>query len=230
MGFRGQHKIQDQWLLDPYEVVDHLDVSIPVYFLHPVSGTGPTKTIHHNLLLPLSLLPPAPVLAGEGLGDSQLTSSHASSSHHFTLPSSASLQPLLSAVDETTPVAWPSMQMTGADGSELASDVSVMEEDEEDDSYHWDGFLLFLSDESAEDEHDDPAMSAEGSNTLSVESFVSVTSTLSALPLVMEDPGSDLLSSTQSLHSQQHVQHWETPFVHHSSRTTKGVPPPCYVP
>ncbi len=195
-------------------MVDHLDVSILVYHLHPVSGTGPTKTIHHNLLLlPLSLLPPAPVSAGEGLGDSQSTSLHASSSHHFTLPSSMSLQALSSAVDETTPVAWPSMQMTGADGSEPASDLSVMEEDEEDNSYHWDGFLLFSSDESAEDEHDDPTMSAEGSDTLSVECFVSITSTVLALPSVIEDPGSDSSSSMQSSHSQQHVQCWDTPFV-----------------
>ena len=210
--------------------MDCLDVSIPVYHLCPVSGAGPTKTIHRNLLLPLSPLPPAPVLAGEGLGDSQSTSLHASFSHHFTLPSSASLQPLLSAVDETTLVAWPSMQMTGADGSELASDMSVMEEDEEDNSYHWDGFLLFSLDESAEDECDNPTMSAEGSDALSVESFVSITSTVLALPLVIEDPGSDLSSSMQSSHSQQHVQHQDTPFVHCSSQMTKGVPPPHYVP
>ncbi len=233
MGFHGQHKIQDWWSSDPYKVVDHLDVSIPVYHLHPISGAGPTKTIHHNLLLPLSLPTPAPVLVGDGPGDNQSTLStslHVSSSCHFTLPSGASLQPLSSAVDETTPVAWPSMQMTGVDGPELGSDISVMEEDEEDDSYHWDGFLLFSLDELSEDECDDPAMSAEGSDALSVESFVSITSTVLSMPLVMEDPGSDSSSSMQSLHSQQHFQHWDTPFVHCSAHMTEGVPPLHYVP
>ena len=91
-------------------------------------------------------------------------------------------------------------------------------------------FSLFSSDESAEDKHDDPAMSAEGSDTLSVESFVSITSMVLALPSVIEDPGSDLSSSTQSSHSQQCVQHQDTPFVHRSSQMTKGVPPPHYVP
>ena len=229
MGFRSWHKIQDQWSSDPYEVVDHLNVSIPVYHLHPISGTGPTKTIHCNLLLPLSLPTPTPVLVGEGLGDSQSTSLHVSSSCHFTLPSGVSLQLLSSAVDETTPVVWPSMQMTGVDGPELGSDMSVMEEDEEEDSYHWDGFSLFSLDESSEDEHDDPTMLAEGSDVLSVESFVSVTSTVLAMPLVMEDPGSDLSSSMQSLHSWQCFQCWDTPFVDHSSCMTKGVPPLCYV-
>ncbi len=147
------------------------------------------------------------------------------------LPSGASLQPLSSAVDETTPVVWPSTQTTGVDSSaEMGSDVSAMEENEEYDSFHWDGFSLFSSDESSEDEHDDPAMSAEGSDAISVESFVSVTSTVLAMPLVVEDPGSDLSSSTQSSHSQQHFQHWDTPFMHHSSHVTKGVPPQCYVP
>ncbi len=223
MGFYGQHKIQDWWSLDPYEVVDHLDASILVYHLHPISSAGPTKTIYHNLLLPLSLPPSAPVLAGEGLGDSQSTSLIAFSSHHFTLPSSASLQPFSSAVDDTTPVVWPSMQMTGVDGTEMGSDMLVMEDEEEDDSYHWDGFSLFSSDESSEDKHDDPSMSAEGSDALSVESFVSVTSTVLALPSVMEDPDSDSSSSMQSSHSQQHLQCWDIPFVCCSSHMTKGV-------
>ena len=50
--------------------------------------------------------------------------------------------------------------MSGVDGPELGSDMSVMEEDEEDNSYHWDRFSLFSSDESSEDECDDPVMSA----------------------------------------------------------------------
>ncbi len=143
------------------------------------------------------------------------------------LPSGVSLQPLSSAVDETTLVVWPSMQMTGVDGPELGSDMAVIEDNEEDDSYHWDGLSLFSSDESSEDKHDDIA---ELSDLLSVESFVSITSMVSAMPLVMEDPGSDSSSSTQSSHSQQHFQCQNTPFVHCSSHMTKGVPPLCYVP
>ena len=144
MGFHGWHKIQDHWLSDPYEVVDHPDESILVYHLHPISGSGPTKTIHHNLLLPLSPPTPTPVLAGEGPGDrdsGHSSSSIASLSHHFTLPSGASLQPLSSAVDETTLVTWPSMQMTGVDGgTETGLDVSAVEEDEE---YPKNEFLTF---------------------------------------------------------------------------------------
>ena len=125
---------------------------------------------------------------------------------------------------------WPSTQITDVDGPELGSDMSVMEEDEEDDSYHWDGFLLFSLDESSEDERDDPTMSAERSDALSVESFVSVTSTVPAIPSVMEDPGSDLSSSMQSSHLQQCCQCQDTPFVCHSSHMTKGVQPLHYVP
>ncbi len=140
MGFCGQHKIQDCWSSDPYKVVDHLDKSILVYCLHHISGSGLTKTIHCNLLLPLSLPTPAPVLVGEGPGDrdsGHSPSSIASSSHYFTLPSGASLQPLSSAMDETTLVAWPSTQMTGMDGgTEIGSDASAVEEDEEYDSFH----------------------------------------------------------------------------------------------
>ncbi len=85
--------------------------------------------------------------------------------------------------------------------------------------------MLFSLDESSEDDRDDPAISTEGSDAISVESFVLVTSTVLAMPSVMEDPGSDSSFSTQSLHSQQHLQHRDTPFVSCSSHATKGVPP-----
>lgn len=55
IGLQGKHKIADRWKPEVY-VVEHQQGNMPVYVVHPESGTGPSKTYHRNLLLPIGTL------------------------------------------------------------------------------------------------------------------------------------------------------------------------------
>ncbi len=52
-GFKGPHKLEDRWSRDVYLVKEQPDQTIPVYRVHLESETGPVKTLHRNLLLPI---------------------------------------------------------------------------------------------------------------------------------------------------------------------------------
>ncbi|XP_068240361.1 uncharacterized protein [Palaemon carinicauda] len=54
VAFTGTHKLADRWQPDVYVVISHPNSEVPVYVVKPVDKKGPKKTLHWNLLLPLS--------------------------------------------------------------------------------------------------------------------------------------------------------------------------------
>lgn len=59
MGPRLNSKIADRWETDIYVVIRKAD-GIPVYTVQKESGSGPTRTMHRNLLLPIGMLEAKP--------------------------------------------------------------------------------------------------------------------------------------------------------------------------
>jgi hypothetical protein len=57
VAFDGRHKLSDKWENDPYVVLNQPNASIPVYVVGREKGEGRTRTLHRNLLLPISSLP-----------------------------------------------------------------------------------------------------------------------------------------------------------------------------
>ena len=57
VGVRGKHKLADLWEDMVHIVVDRPNKDIPVFKVKPESGSGPTRTLHRNLLLPINTLP-----------------------------------------------------------------------------------------------------------------------------------------------------------------------------
>jgi len=55
VGLKGKHKLANKWKKEVYLVVGKPDESIPVYQIQRESNKGDIKTVHRNLLLPLSL-------------------------------------------------------------------------------------------------------------------------------------------------------------------------------
>ena len=53
----GKHKIADRWEDDAYNVLQQPISDIPVYVVRKEDGTGPKRTLHRNLLLPINFLP-----------------------------------------------------------------------------------------------------------------------------------------------------------------------------
>ena len=52
---RGKRKLADNWEEDPYIIQDQPNKDIPVFKVKKEDGTGPVRTLHRNLLLPLRL-------------------------------------------------------------------------------------------------------------------------------------------------------------------------------
>ena len=57
VGLRGKHKLANKWEEEIYEVRDQPNVDIPVYVVFPLGKPKHTRTLHRNLLLPVSSLP-----------------------------------------------------------------------------------------------------------------------------------------------------------------------------
>ncbi len=57
VAFQGKHKISDKWEQDVYVILDQPNDHIPVYVVGKESGSGPKKTLHRNLLLPIGSVP-----------------------------------------------------------------------------------------------------------------------------------------------------------------------------
>lgn len=55
LGLKGKHKLQDKWNSLPYVVIAKLP-NLPVYRIKPERGTGVTRTIHRDHLLPIGYL------------------------------------------------------------------------------------------------------------------------------------------------------------------------------
>ena len=54
VSFDGRHKLADRWEEIPYEVIDQPNPEIPVYKVRKENGEGPVRTLHRNLLYPIS--------------------------------------------------------------------------------------------------------------------------------------------------------------------------------
>ena len=54
--FDGKHKISDKWEDEPYIVLDQPDLSIQVFQIQKETTKGKIRTLHRNLLLPISQL------------------------------------------------------------------------------------------------------------------------------------------------------------------------------
>ena len=55
VGLTGKHKLADKWESEPYRIVKKPDPEMPVYVVHRCDGTGNDRTLHRNMLFPLSL-------------------------------------------------------------------------------------------------------------------------------------------------------------------------------
>ena len=55
VGIRGKHKLADKWENDVYVIVDQPDPTLPVYSIRKEGTRTKTRTVHRNMLLPLSL-------------------------------------------------------------------------------------------------------------------------------------------------------------------------------
>ncbi|XP_060073436.1 uncharacterized protein LOC132553223 [Ylistrum balloti] len=57
VAFDGKHKLSDKWEEHPYVVMNQPNPDVPVYEVKREDGEGRSKTLHRNLLLPISFLP-----------------------------------------------------------------------------------------------------------------------------------------------------------------------------
>jgi len=57
VGLKGKHKLADKWQKDPYIVIEIPNNDVPVFKVKKESGNGATKTLHRNMLLPISAIP-----------------------------------------------------------------------------------------------------------------------------------------------------------------------------
>ena len=64
VGLKGPHKLADRWSKEVFRVRRRISPDMPVYEVAPISGEGPIKVLHRNMLLP----------CGQMVEDSQATS------------------------------------------------------------------------------------------------------------------------------------------------------------
>lgn len=57
VGLKGKHKLADKWARDPYVVVSQPNSDIPVFKVKKEHGGDKIKTLHRNMLLPISYIP-----------------------------------------------------------------------------------------------------------------------------------------------------------------------------
>ena len=57
VGLKGRHKLADRWSKTVYRVSQRVNPDMPVYIVSPIDGTGPSRTLHRNMLLPCGFLP-----------------------------------------------------------------------------------------------------------------------------------------------------------------------------
>ena len=53
-GFTGKHKVADRWEKDYYEVISQKSGGIPVFVIKSLGKDGRERTLHRNMLYPLS--------------------------------------------------------------------------------------------------------------------------------------------------------------------------------
>ncbi|KYO27968.1 hypothetical protein Y1Q_0014168 [Alligator mississippiensis] len=115
LGVVGKHKIADRWQPPPYIIERQLG-NLPVYKIRPESGSGPEKTVHRNLLLPVGELV-GPPLTREGGYESPRKSTTRRQircakqegrelTGHWHEPNSESEEDYSEGLDPGTGVAW----------------------------------------------------------------------------------------------------------------------------
>ena len=57
LAYEGKHKIADRWENEVYVVLEQPNMDIPVYVVRKECGSGGTKQLHRNHLLPVNHLP-----------------------------------------------------------------------------------------------------------------------------------------------------------------------------
>ena len=57
VGIQGKCKLADKWEMEPYLIINIPNSDIPVYRVKRVSGEGPLRTLHRNMLLPFNTIP-----------------------------------------------------------------------------------------------------------------------------------------------------------------------------
>ena len=57
VSIRGKHKLSDLLEESKYIIIEKPNEDIPVYKVKPEGSTHPIRTLHHNLLLPLDIIP-----------------------------------------------------------------------------------------------------------------------------------------------------------------------------
>lgn len=55
VGLIGKHKLANKWESETYTVIERPGDGMPVYVVQRSTGTGPKRTLHRNMLLPLAL-------------------------------------------------------------------------------------------------------------------------------------------------------------------------------
>ena len=58
VGIKGPHKLADRWSKVVYRVIRRISPDMPVYVVQPTDDSGPSKTLHRNMLLPCGFFPP----------------------------------------------------------------------------------------------------------------------------------------------------------------------------
>jgi hypothetical protein len=65
VGLRGKQKIADRWAPDVHVIVAQPNNDIPVYVVIKENGKGYSRTVHRNMLLPLTSVPPGHLISKE---------------------------------------------------------------------------------------------------------------------------------------------------------------------
>lgn len=77
VAFDGKHKISDRWEHDIYVVQEQPNQEVPVYIVKREDGEGATRTLHRNLLLPISALPLADIVVDvDSVQDADIALAH----------------------------------------------------------------------------------------------------------------------------------------------------------
>ena len=60
IGLKGKQKLADRWEEDVFVVTSQPNTSVPVFKVHQLHGQGRSRTLHHNMLLPVNSVPSMP--------------------------------------------------------------------------------------------------------------------------------------------------------------------------
>ena len=120
VAYDGKHKIADRWESEPYVVLDQPNHNVPVYVVQKETKTGPKRTLHRNLILPVSSLP----IPFQGEGETEVTNLEAEDTGEESEPEVT--------VQITTPILKP--DVTVGKGGDVSSEPKHVKEEGEEES------------------------------------------------------------------------------------------------